>query len=59
MKRIEIIRTPYGTNKKLAEEFGVKPGVISWALHGRVKSFRALEIRKRARQLVAEFEEEF
>ena len=55
----EIIRTPHGTNKKLAVEFGVRDSVISWALHGRAKSLRALEIRNRARQLVQKFEEEY
>jgi len=56
MKKKKIIRTPYGTNRVLAAEFGVKDSVISWALHGRAKSLRALKIRKRAVEILKELE---
>ena len=59
MKQGKIIKTPHGANRMLASEFGVHETTVSWALNGRSKSFVALEIRKRARQIIAEFEKEF
>ena len=55
MKPRNIIRTPYGTNLQLTKEFGVSPGAVSAALHDKSKSLQALKIRKRARQILKEY----
>ncbi len=52
-----IIKVPYGMNLQLAKEFNAPQPSISAALHGKSKSLRALQIRKRARQILKELNE--
>lgn len=54
METQKIIKLPYGGNQVLKQEFGVTDPVVSAALHGKCKSYRALKIRKRAREILKE-----